>query len=284
MKARTGPAVPVLPGATEPQAPEAPEAPDDSADEAGDEAVSALARRRQLLRRGLIAAGVVVLAALLVVLVSTVGIDGLVEKILTLPPWLVLAVVFLLPALEASAFVGVVFPGEIAVLLGGVSASRGTVSLAEVLIAASLGAVAGDQVGYAVGHRYGEGLLRRIPDRLLDDDKLRSAQAFIRRMGAKGVILGRWTAALRALVPGLAGMSQMHYARFLAANLVGGVVWAVVVGVVGYEAGDQWPAVQRTVGNASYALLAVLALAFLVLHLVRRRRHRQAEERDTPGE
>ena len=51
------------------------------------------------------------------------------DRILTLPAWLVLALVFLLPALEASAFVGFVFPGEVAVILRGVAASRGTVPL-----------------------------------------------------------------------------------------------------------------------------------------------------------
>lgn len=233
-----------------------------------------------MLRRGLVVAGVVVALGAVIVVLSTVGIGGLVEQILTLPPWLVLVAVFLLPALEAAAFVGVVFPGEIAVLLGGVSASRGTVSLAEVLIAAALGAVSGDQVGYVIGRRYGEQLLRRIPDRLLDEDRLQAARSFIRRMGAKGVIIGRWTAALRALVPGLAGMAHMHYGRFLAANVVGGVLWAVVVGVVGYEAGDQWPKVQSAVGNASYAVLAVVVVALLGVHLARRRRARRHTQRD----
>jgi len=61
---------------------------------------------------------------------------GFTDRILTLPAWLVLALVFLLPALEASAFVGFVFPGEVAVILGGVAASRGTVPLWAVIAAA----------------------------------------------------------------------------------------------------------------------------------------------------
>src|SRR6187549_185430 len=89
--------------------------------------------------------------------------SAIADHILTLPGWLALLVVFALPALESSAFVGFVFPGEVALVLGGVIASQGRVSLAAVLTAAIAGAVLGDSVGYAVGRRYG----RRILDSTL---------------------------------------------------------------------------------------------------------------------
>src|SRR5439155_16159726 len=80
--------------------------------------------------------------------------------ILDLHGWVVLAVVFALPALEASAFVGFVFPGEIAVILGGVLASRGRVSILAVTLVAIAGAVIGDSIGYWVGKRWGRRILR----------------------------------------------------------------------------------------------------------------------------
>src|SRR3954452_25070637 len=98
------------------------------------------------------------------------------EGVLRLPPALVLALVFLLPALEASAFVGVVLPGEIGVVLGGVLANQGKLPLAAVLAAGIAGAIIGDSVGYGVGKRYGERVLRKIPDRLLSDEKLEHAE------------------------------------------------------------------------------------------------------------
>jgi undecaprenyl-diphosphatase len=204
-----------------------------------------------------------------------VGVEALLDHILTLPSWLIVLLVFLLPALEASAFVGVVFPGEIAVLLGGVAAGRGSVNFAAVLTAACAGAVAGDQVGYWVGHRYGQQLLRRLPDRLLDAERLENARAFVRRTGAKGVVLGRWTAALRALVPGLAGTSHMPYPRFATANVVGGVLWASLVASVGYIAGDSWHRVQSALGSASTALLGLIVVAGVAWHIGRRRRERR---------
>ena len=85
---------------------------------------------------------------------------GITDAILHLHGWAALAIVFALPALEASAFVGFVFPGEIAVLLGGVLAYQGRISLGAALAAAILGAVLGDSAGYLIGRRWGRAILR----------------------------------------------------------------------------------------------------------------------------
>jgi undecaprenyl-diphosphatase len=187
-----------------------------------------------------------------------------------MPPALALALVFLLPALEASAFVGVVLPGEIGVVLGGVLANQHKLSLAAVLAAGIGGAVIGDSIGYWVGQRYGERVLGKIPDRILSDEKLHRAEDSVRRLGGKSVFVGRFTAALRALVPGLAGMSRLPYPRFLAWNLVGGVLWATGFVLLGYLAGSQYHRVERYANYVGAALLA----AIVVVVLVRRLRHR----------
>src|SRR5438552_11958765 len=84
---------------------------------------------------------------------------GITDRILMLPGWLVLALVFAFPALEASAFVGFVFPGELAVILGGVLAEQHRIPLWAALVAGISGAVIGDSVGYGIGKRWGRGLL-----------------------------------------------------------------------------------------------------------------------------
>src|SRR5205823_14837364 len=105
-----------------------------------------------------------------------------------------------------SAFVGFVFPGEIAVLLGGVLASRGRVSIAAVVIVAIAGAVIGDSVGYWVGERWGRRILDATVGRFVKREHFDRAQVFLARRGGPAVFLGRWTVALRVMVPGLAGM------------------------------------------------------------------------------
>ena len=232
-------------------------------------------RRRRITRRRVIGTAIgLAIGGLAAWVVFGIGVDQLLEKILHLPAWLILLLVFLLPGLEAAIFIGVIFPGEIAVLLGGVAAAQGSVALAAVLVAACVGAVLGDQVGYLVGREWGETVLRKMPDRLLDEQRLQKGQSYIRRMGAKGVILGRWTAALRALVPGLAGMSKMSYPRFLIANIIGGVGWAILVGVVGYLAGNSYKKVESALGSVSYVLLGAIAVGLVALHVVRHRRAR----------
>jgi undecaprenyl-diphosphatase len=204
-------------------------------------------------------------------------IDSVARHILALHGIAALAIVFAVPLLESSAFVGFVFPGEIAVLLGGVLASQHEVRLPVVLAAAIAGAVIGDTIGYEVGRRLGRRLLdhprlgqlrRRHRDR---------AEAYMRQRGAKIVLLGRFTAALRALIPGLAGMSGMSYPRFAVYNAVGGVVWATTVAVVGYAAGTNWRHVEALARRTSVLLLIPVGL--LVMVGVARRYMAQSPER-----
>ena len=199
----------------------------------------------------------------------------LLEGILHLPPYLALALVFLLPALEASAFVGVVIPGEIGVVLGGVLANQGKLPLAAVLVAGIAGAVIGDSVGYAVGERWGAALLDRLPHRLVRPEHVRRTEQTIERLGGKAVFVGRFTAALRALVPGIAGMSGMTYRTFLPWNVLGGACWATAFALLGYLAGSQYQRVERYANEAGIALLVAIVAFFVVRHLRERRRTTQ---------
>ena len=86
------------------------------------------------------------------------------------------------------------------------------------------------------------------------------------------MFLGRFTAFLRAVMPGLAGTVRMPYRRFLAFNAAGGLIWAVGFTVLGYLAGASYQKVEKIAGRASAALLAILILALLVVLIRRRRR------------
>jgi len=198
------------------------------------------------------------------------------EGILNLPPWLALALVFLLPALEASAFVGVVLPGEIGVILGGVMANQHKLPLTTVLIAAIAGAIIGDSIGYWVGKRYGEALLSKIPNRILKPEHVARAEETIRDFGGKAVFLGRFTAALRALVPGMAGMSNLHYGRFLAWNAIGGLLWASAFVILGYLAGSQYQRLEHYANLIGLALLVAIAV-FVFIRYRRNKRARNPE-------
>ncbi len=184
------------------------------------------------------------------------------DLILSLHGWPALLIVFLLPALEASAFVGVVLPGEIAVILGGVLAFEHRVGLAAVLVAAIAGAVAGDTVGYLVGRRWGRRLLDHSIGRVVKREHLDRAQRYLAQRGGRSVLLGRWTAALRALIPGLAGMSGVHYRTFALYNLIGGALWATTFVMLGYASGAGWRQVESVAKRASLLLLVVVVVVW----------------------
>ncbi|MGZ4150209.1 MAG: DedA family protein [Actinomycetota bacterium] len=188
-----------------------------------------------------------------------------------------LAIVFAVPALESSAFVGFVFPGEIAVLLGGVLAYQGRVPLPAVIAAAVLGAFVGDGIGYWVGRLWGRqvlgGFLRRVPIvRTRADEHLDAAEEYLRRRGPHAVVIGRFTAALRVMVPGLAGMAEMPYGRFAFFNGLGALVWGTTFVLLGYFAGAAWERVSKDAGYIGFALLALILLALVAARLLKKAR------------
>ena len=209
----------------------------------------------------------------------------LTDTILRLTGPLVLVAVFTLPALEASTLLGLVVPGELTLMLGGVLAHEGRAPLAAVVAAGVAGAVVGDTVGYAVGRGVGERLLARLPRRIVKPHQVERARALIRRLGGRAVFVGRFAAGLRALVPGLAGVAGVPYRTFAAWNVAGGVLWATAFVLLGFAAGPAWRTVERVAGQAGLALLGAIGAAAAAALLHRRhpgRRGRPASER--PGD
>ena len=132
------------------------------------------------------------------------------DALLNLHGPVIYAVVAALVFAEAALFFGFVFPGETAIVVGGVLASQHRVSLPVLLVVIALAAVTGDSTGYEIGRRFG--------DRILDAkalskhrDKVAKAQDLLRRRGALAVFIGRFTAVLRAMMPALAGSARMPY-------------------------------------------------------------------------
>jgi membrane protein DedA with SNARE-associated domain len=172
---------------------------------------------------------------------------------------------------EAAILIGFIFPGETAVILGGVVASRGHINIVVLIVVVVLCAIAGDSVGYLVGQRWGTRLLdlpllrrrRRLIDRIADQ---------LNRRGGIAVFVARFTAFLRAVVPGLAGMSDMHYRVFLPANAAGGVVWGTPFCLLGYFVGSAYARLESISSLASDILLGLI-----VVVIVRGRRKERAE-------
>ena len=197
----------------------------------------------------------------------------LLDPLLSLSGWQAYALIGVLVFAEDSIMLGFVFPGETAAILGGVLASKGGVSLAGIVTVVVLCAIAGDSTGYAVGHRWGHSLLRLGPLKKRQKG-IATALDQLRRRGATAVFVGRFSAFLRAVIPGLAGMSRMHYPVFLGANAAGGAVWGVTFVLLGYFVGQR---IEKATGIASDILLGVIVLVIVVVVIRHRRREKQYE-------
>jgi membrane protein DedA with SNARE-associated domain len=174
---------------------------------------------------------------------------------------------------EAAIMIGVVFPGEAALLVAGFGAHQGWIDLPAMIVVAVVAAVAGDGVGYEIGRHYGPGLRGSRFGRLVGQTNWGHADAFLHRHGGKAVFLGRCTALLRALMPGMAGMARLPYLRtFLPWNVAGGVVWGGGCVLLGYAFSASLETLSRYLTWGPIAVIAVLVVGYLGLRVARRRR------------
>lgn len=204
--------------------------------------------------------------------------SGVLHGLLGVPAPVAYTLIVLLVFGEAAVFIGFVLPGETAVVLGGVMASTHQLSLPVLLGLVVAAAIVGDSVGYEVGKIFGPRLLASRPLHK-HQRKVAGAQRFLRERGGGAVFLGRFTAFLRAVIPGLAGASQMPYRKFLVFNAMGGLIWGSGAVLLGYFAGNSYARVEKALGRGTAVLTAVVILAAVgALLVARHRRDRSADE------
>jgi membrane protein DedA with SNARE-associated domain len=191
-------------------------------------------------------------------------------------PWGYL-LLFMLCLLEASAFVGLFIPGETALLIAGVLAQEGKLSLTLCIVFAVLGAILGDSLGYEIGRHVGPRLRSSWFGRKVGESRWERAHEYVHRRGAVSIFFGRFIGVLRAVVPAIAGDARMPYRQFLLWNVLGALVAVPAVLIVGYVAGSSYKAVEERIGQVSYVLLALVAAAFITRVVLTKRRERQEQ-------
>lgn len=181
---------------------------------------------------------------------------------------------------EAAILIGMVLPGETALLVAGVfcNPAYGHLDLRLMIVVAVVAAVVGDSVGYEFGRKFGPPLRRSRLGRWIGEHRWAQVDGFLHRHGGKAVLLGRLTALLRALMPSMAGMSGMRYRTFLLWNAIGGVAWASACVLLGYAFASALDVVGQTLTWAPLAVFAVVGGAYLALHLRKRRIERAEAE------
>jgi membrane protein DedA with SNARE-associated domain len=190
------------------------------------------------------------------------------------------AVVGLMALLETGAGVGLVAPGELAVVIGGVTAGQGHTDLLLLIAVVWACAVTGDLTSYALGRRLGRNFLLKHGHLVkLTPERLRQVETFLARHGGKTILVGRFIGLVRALAPFVAGSSRMPARRFVPATFVAAGVWSAAFSVLGYAFWHSFDTAAELAKRGSLALLAVVVFVVGLIVAYRALRTPQARQR-----
>ena len=179
--------------------------------------------------------------------------DFLIEAFGTLG---LLAIVFV----ESGLLVGFFLPGDSLLFTAGLLSSTGTLPpLWVLLVTVPLAAIAGDQVGYAIGRKAGPAVFRRPESRFFSQDSVEKSREFFERYGARTIVLARFVPIVRTFAPVMAGVGRMRYRTFLFYNVVGGIAWGCGVTTLGYFLG-QFEVVRA---NIEFIIIGIVLASFV---------------------
>ncbi|MCU1656421.1 MAG: associated Golgi protein [Pseudonocardiales bacterium] len=182
---------------------------------------------------------------------------------------------------ECGLLVGFFLPGDTLLFAAGISIAIGNItgSLASFLIVAPIAAIAGNVVGYWIGHRAGPVVFDRPNSRLFRPEYVTRSQAFFERFGVWTIIIGRFVPIVRTVATVMAGVGRMRFSLYLLCTVIGGVIWADGVLLLGHQLG-KIKFVQQNKGYIDYAVVAVVVLSLIpaALHYWQSRRRKPSTE------
>ena len=173
---------------------------------------------------------------------------------------------------------GIPVPGETILIAGAVYAGAGRLNIVSVGVAAFIAAIIGDNIGFAIGHFGGRALALRWGKYVfLTEERLDKAERFFDRRGAIVITFARFVEGLRQANGIIAGISGMHWLRFLIFNAIGAALWVGTWVSLGYFAGNHITTIYHYITLYSYYVLialAILLVGYIAWRLRRRRRRR----------
>ena len=196
-----------------------------------------------------------------------------------LGPW-TYVLVGALAFLETGAFVGLVAPGETTVIVGGVIAGQGEISLIGLIGVVWTCAFLGDTTSFFLGHRLGRDfILRHGPKVKIDEHRLGQVESYFQRHGGKTILIGRFIGLVRALAPFVAGSSGLSYRRFAPFSIIGCGLWATIFSVLGFVFYRSFDRVADIAGKATFAFGLTVAVIVGGVYVFRRLRREEDRRR-----
>ena len=236
-------------------------------------------RRRLILIAALVVAGIVAFQ----LFAPDIDVEQLLEDVSEkLGDWTYL-LVGALAFLETGAFVGLVFPGETAVILGGAVAGQGETSIIVTIAIVWFCAWAGDTTSFYIGTRLGrEFVLRHGPKVRITHERFEQVEGYFGRHGGKTILVGRFIGLVRALAPFIAGSSGMRYRAFVPYSVLGTGLWASAFCLLGYFLSASLDRATEIAGKG--ALVFGTTIAVIVAIVVISRYLREPENRERVAE
>jgi len=175
---------------------------------------------------------------------------------------------------ESGMFVGFFFPGDTLLITAGIFSAQGHLPLLPTLLVIALAAIAGDNIGYWIGRRYGVHLFDKPDSAIFRQEYLRQAHSFYQRWGSRTMLFAHFVPVVRTFAPPVAGLAEMNYRQFVLFDAIGDTSWAVLVTLVGYWFGSKIPDLDHYI-LLGLAGVMVFTLAPTIYHVVKARRKRR---------
>jgi membrane protein DedA with SNARE-associated domain/membrane-associated phospholipid phosphatase len=189
------------------------------------------------------------------------------------------ALVGVLAFLETGAFVGLIAPGEFAVIVGGVIAGQGTIELLPLIGLTWFCCIAGDSTSFFVGRRLGRSFLERHgPKFKITHERLDMVEGYFKRHGGKTILIGRFIGLVRAVAPFIAGSSGLPYRRFIPYSVIGTGLWATGYLLLGFFFYRSFHQVAKIAGRATFVFGILVALIVGVVWTYRQLRDDEKRE------
>ena len=171
---------------------------------------------------------------------------------------------------ETGLLVGLFLPGDSLLFTVGAVCGAGQLDIVSVCVLLVAASIMGDQSGYFLRNRTGPRIFARQNSRLFKREYVTRTQDFYEKHGGKALIYAKFVPIIRTFAPFMAGVGKMHYPRFLAFNVIGGLLWVLIATLAGYYLG-QIPLIRQ---NFEKALLGVIFISILplILQVVKARR------------
>ncbi len=186
------------------------------------------------------------------------------------------AIIFFIIFAESGLFFGFFLPGDSLLFTAGFLASQHLLDIRVLAVLCFIAAVSGDSVGYAFGRKFGRRLFHRKDSILFSQHNLQSAEVFYEKHGKKTIVLARFIPVIRTFAPIVAGIGDMHYQTFIFYNIIGGLLWAVGITMLGFFLGQFIPADTMD----KYLLLIIMIIVAIsvlpaVWHILKEENHRK---------